>query len=344
MYMKRILIAACLFAHLSLCAQFVVPITGKKQLANVEDTLDALGNKMLDDPDLATRLRSDSLFTRSLVRALRMPNSFYYPFDSVETLTIAYPQDSSFRIFTWQYEINEQNFRQKGAIQKKTIDGSLQLFPLFDASEYTEAPNDSVRQSNNWIGAIYYKIIQKEVNGQQYYTLLGYDENGYRSTKKWVDVLTFNSSTGQPQFGGSFFNFGGADSLFQPGWQRFNIEFKKEGRARLMYDDEKGMIVFDHLISESKEPEKKFSYIPDGDFEGLKWEGGKWVYVDNVVGGLALKNGEEPHPDLIMDENGQINEAKLEEQSEKNAGKKIEAKQIKRKNKIEVTTSSKKKN
>jgi hypothetical protein len=341
MYMKRILIAACLFAHLSLCAQFVVPVTGKKQLANVEDTLDALGNKMLDDPDLATRLRSDSLFTRSLVRALRMPNSFYYPFDSVETLTIAYPQDSSFRIFTWQYEINEQNYRQKGAIQKRTTDGSLALYPLFDASEYSEAPNDSIRLSSNWIGAIYYKIIQNEYNGQPFYTLLGYDENGFRSTKKWVDVLTFNGQ-GQPVFGGDYFSFNRQDTVWTPGWKRFNIEFKKEGRARLTYDEEKKVIVYDHLVSESNEPIRKYTYIPDGDYEGLKWEGGKWVHVDNVLEGMTLKDGNEPRPDLLMDDKGDINEGKLDEQSEKNAGKKIEAKPIKRKNKVEVPAAKRK--
>jgi hypothetical protein len=307
-------------------------------LAQVEDTLDALGNKILDDEDVISRIRSDSMFTRSLVRALRTPNSFAYPFDSVEMLTITYPIDSSFRIFTWQYEINEQNIRQKGAIQKKTPDGSLSLFPLFDASEYSDEPNDSVRSATNWIGAIYYKIIQKDYNNQRFYTLLGYDENGFRSTKKWVDVLTFNTA-GQPVFGGNYFSFAQQDSLWQPSWQRFNIEFKKEGRARLTYDDETGLILFDHLVSESKEPEKKFTYIPDGDYMGLKWEAGKWVFVENPVTGLTLKDGNEPRPDLLMDDNGAVNEGKLDEQSERNAGKKIEAKPIKRKNKVQLPST-----
>lgn len=334
------LIGGILASQLVFAQQPVVSSNDRKWLANVEDTLDALGNRILDDSLVINRVRSDSMFTRSLVRALRVPNSFYYPFDSVEMLTISYPKDSSFRIFTWQYEINEQNFRQKGAIQKKTTDGSLSLFPLFDASEYSESPNDSVRTSNNWIGAIYYKVIQKDYNNQRYYTLLGYDENGSRSTKKWIDVLTFNES-GQPVFGGNYFNFAKQDSLWQPGWKRFNIEFKKEGRVRLTYDDETGFILFDHLVSESREPEKKYTYIPDGDHEGLKWEAGKWVFDSNPIQGTALADGKEPRPDLLMNDNGEIDENKLDEISEKNANKKIEAKPIKRKNKVELPIKKK---
>ncbi len=334
--MKRILLGASLLLSSTLFAQRKLAVNDSLLLNRIQDTLSDLGGDILEDSIVTDRIRNDDLFTRSLVRALKMPNSFYYPFDSVETMTIQYPKDSSFRIFTWHYEIDEQTFRQKGAIQKNIPDGSLSLFPLFDASEYGDEPNDTVRQASNWIGAIYYKIIQNQLsNGQKVYTLLGYDENGLRSTKKWVDILTFGAN-GQPQFGGDYFNFGGNDSLWQRSWKRFNIEFKKEGRARLTYDDEKGVIVFDHLVSESKEPEKKYTYIPDGDFEGLKWQNGKWTYVENVLEGIALKEGNEPRPDLLMDDAGGINEGKLNEQSEKNADKKVQAKQIKRNVKVKT--------
>lgn len=338
---KNIFLPVALLLSFASFGQRSLPVAERKQLAKIEDTLDALGNKVMDDLELADRMRSDSLLTRTLVRALKMPYSFYHPFDSVQTLTVTYPADSSFRIFTWQYQINEQNYRQKGAIQKNTPDGSLLLYPLFDASEYSDEPNDSIRQNNNWIGAIYYKIIQKEYNGQKFYTLLGYDENGFRSTKKWVDVLTFNHQ-GQPQFGGNYFSFDKRDTLWNPGWQRFNIEYKKEGRVRLMYDEEKDLILFDHLISESNEPEKKYSYIPDGDYEGLKWENGKWVHNPNPLQGLALKDGNEPRPDLLMNDNGEINEGKLDEQSEKNAAKKVEAKPVKKKAKVELPAAKRK--
>ena len=337
---KRILFFIALLTSLGTYAQSKIAKPDLKYLLAAEDTLVALSDKVLDDIDVISRVRSDSMLTRTLVRALKIPHSFNYHFDSLQTITIAYPDDSSFRIFTWQYEINEQVFRQKGAIQMNTADGNLQLFPLFDASEYAEFPNDSVRLGQNWIGAIYYKIVQKEFNGKKFYTLLGYDENGFRSTKKWVEVMHFDENK-QPAFGGDFFVFDKGDSSFQQGWKRFNIEFKKEGRARLNFDPNKDMIMYDHLISEENQPEKKYTYIPDGDYEGLQWKEGKWQHVIKVFT-EQLTDGKEPTPELLMDENGMVNESKLSVQSEKNAGKKIEAMPIKKKSKIVLPSTKRK--
>ena len=117
-----------------------------------------------------------------------------------------YAPDSSFRIFTWQLQRDESYYRQEGAIQMKTKDGSLKLFPLFDVSDYTSIPTDSVRTGKNWIGAIYYKIVLKEFKGKKYYTLFGYDDNDFSSTRKWLEVLTFDA-TGEPVFGGNYFTY-----------------------------------------------------------------------------------------------------------------------------------------
>ena len=74
----------------------------------------------------------------------------------------------------------------------RTADGSLKLFPLHDFSTFTPKPADSVRGPNNWIGAIYYRIVQKKYNGENFYTLLGFDDFTVNSNKKWMEVLTFN--------------------------------------------------------------------------------------------------------------------------------------------------------
>lgn len=94
-------------------------------------------------------------------------------------------------------------YRYKGAIQLKTPDGSLKLIPLYDGADFTERPIDSVRTNENWIGALYYNIVLKKFNNKNYYTLIGYDENDARSTKKWLEVLTFDNNN-KPLFGGRF--------------------------------------------------------------------------------------------------------------------------------------------
>lgn len=284
-------------------------------LAQQDDSLGTLGVQILDDPDPLNRLRADSLFTRVLVRALRTPYSFDFIFDSIKTAPILYPPDSTFRIITWHYTLNDADYRQRGALQMKTADGSLQLFPLFDKSEDTEVPEDSVRDNRNWIGALYYKIIQTAWQGKNYYSLLGYDLNNSVTARKWIDVLSFNEK-GEPRWGGRFFRVNN-QAVFSNQQKRFLLEYKAGSRARLNYDDEEKMIIFDALISETNEPQKKYTLVPSGDYKGFVWKEGFWDYIDQLSN-TFLGDGNEPKPALILDAQGNANENALQQQSDKN--------------------------
>ncbi len=262
-----------------------------RMIRQKEDSLRNVASIIVTAREAADRFRADSLFTRMLVRALKIPHSFSYPFDSIVHISKLYSPDSVFRIFTWQVVRDENLNRRHGAIQVRTADGSLKLFPLIDRTSVISHPIDTVTNNEWWLGSIYYKIIHKKNNNADYYTLLGYDENTMKSTKKRIEVLSFDAA-GRPVFGGPFFSFE-EDSVRKPMQTRFWIEYKKDGNARLQFDQEMDMIIYDHLISENNEPDKKYTYIPDGDYEGFKWKNGKWVHVDKVFN-FALKDGEAP--------------------------------------------------
>lgn len=303
-----------------LCAQ---PLTGaqKKAFTIREDSLKPFANNIVFGDQPAQRLKADSNFTRILVRALKEKNSFYFPFDSLQTISRLYSPDSAFRIFTWQIKKDEYMYLQRGAIQMRTPDGSLKLFGLHDVSMFTPKARDSVRNVNNWIGAIYYRIILKTFNNKKIYTLLGFDDYTISSNKKWMEVLTFNER-GEPVFGGPYFSF--KDDSAKNAKQntvRFNIEYKKEANTTFNYDPEMDMIIYDELISESDEPDRKNTLVPDGDFEGFKWQDGQWLHVPKVFN-YVLKDGQFPQDEKILDETGGMNEQKLMDQSDKNIQKK----------------------
>ncbi|NML21295.1 hypothetical protein HHL16_10450 [Pseudoflavitalea sp. G-6-1-2] len=291
-----------------------IPASEKAALKLKEDSMQKFSVNMVLAPEAADRFRSDSLFTRTFVRALQSPNSFYYPFDSLN-ISKLYSPDSSFRIFTWQLKKDEYVIMQKGAIQMRTTNGKLKLYPLFDASMFTKNPNDSVRNRFNWIGAIYYKIIQKENQGKKYYTLLGFDDFSVASNKKWIDVLSFDAA-GEPVFGATKFSFE-RDTAKRAAVNRFSIEYKKEAKAYLNYDADLDLIIVDHLISESDEPARKSTYVPDGDYEAFKWEKGRWIHETKQFT-QKLKNGEFPRPAMILGEDGKADEKALEEASRRN--------------------------
>jgi len=301
----------------------------KKDFEKREDSLKKYARNIVFAEESTNRFRSDSVFIKMLVRALKQNNSFNYPFDSLQTISRIYAPDSSFRIFTWQLKKDEYVYIQHGAIQMRTADGSLKLYGLHDASMFSKNPNDSVRNINNWIGAIYYKMILKTFNNKKYYTLLGFDDYTISSTKKWMEVLTFDNNN-EPVFGGPYFSFKD-DTAKRPTQLRFNLEYKKEASVRFNYDPELDLIVFDNLISETNEPEKKDTYIPDGDFEGFKWKDGQWVHVDKIFD-YKLKDGDFPKEKLILDNNGKPDEQKLMDQSIKNQQKSDSTKRPVRKN------------
>lgn len=260
-------------------------------LKEKEDSLKYFANQIVNGREATDRFHADSQFTRMLVRALKTQQSFYFPFDSLETISRLYAPDTSFRIFTWQVVRDENTYRRHGAIQMRTEDGSLKLFPLLDYTRFSQNWLDTITNNEAWVGAIYYNIVLRKTGNQKYYTLFGYDEHNIRSTRKIIDVLSFNSK-GQPVFGAPIFSFA-EDTLRKPAQNRFMLEYKKEGNARVQFDPELDMIIYDHLIPENNEPLKKYTYIPDGDYEGFKWKEGRWVHIEKVFN-YKLKDGEAP--------------------------------------------------
>jgi hypothetical protein len=314
---STLLIIAILFAQV-IEAQKSLP-ADRKKLELKEDSLKTLAADIILDSLTAGRMRSDSQFIRTLVRALQIKNSFYYPFDSVQGVSKLYAPDSTFRIFTWNISFDQYYSRQRGAIQMRTSNGSLKLIALRDFSEFTPDAMDSVRTKENWIGAVYYDIVKTNYNGKNFYTLIGFDNNSVMSNKKWIEVLSFDK-TDEPVFGGKYFTFE-KDSIKRNPQDRFCLEYKKEARAILRYDPNEDLIIVDHLISETDEPENKWTYVPDGDYEAFKWQNGKWVHIDKLYT-FKLKEGEAPVGDPLLDVKGNVNEKKLQEQSEQNKGKK----------------------
>ena len=278
-----------------------------KALQQKEDSMKHYAMEIIHGNNGADRFIADSIFTRMFVRALQTKNSIEYPFDSLITISKLSPKDGSFKIYTWQLMLSEDMVRKHGAIQMRTADGSLKLFPLLDVGEYIDRPADTITDNFNWVGAVYYQLIEKPAFGKTYYTLLGYDEHSISSNKKIVEILTFED--GKPVFGGSNFSFRD-NSLHKKSMARYIMEYKKHAGPRLTYDTLEDMIMIEHLISETGEPEKKYTLVGDGDYEGLKWMEGKWVHVSKVFTQTTAE-GQEPVPHPLRDAKGNIDESKL---------------------------------
>ena len=80
-----------LFIILLLTAQSLfaqhISTTDKNELQKKEDSLKTLAVTIIQGRNASDRLNADSQFTKMFVRALKIKNSFYYPFDSLLTIS-----------------------------------------------------------------------------------------------------------------------------------------------------------------------------------------------------------------------------------------------------------------
>jgi len=235
-----------------------------------EDSLFLLGDSIVNGRDEYTRQLACYAFIPALVKALKVPGSFFYPFDSLKTISVIAAQDGKFRIFTWQLARDNGTYPYFGAIQLKSKK-ELKLFPLFDNSDFLKHPQDTVLDGDSWFGCLYYNVIKSG----KYYTLFGWDGNHLTGSIKLIDVLTLKKN--RVEFGKPVFHYG-TDTTYH----RVLVQYNKRAMIGLNYDNYEKMIIYDHLVPEGGNILDRNTYIPDGTYEGFEFRKKAWHHVGKV--------------------------------------------------------------
>ena len=296
--LKRSLLAvACLILSslsVNALAQNNMSTEAMKRMKPVEDSLVALADSMLTAFFPDERPRFCEKFVKQLVRALKVENSYYYPFDKLKTkINIISPDDDAFRVFNWIIAPSESQLRYYGAIQMPSE--QLKLYGLVDISkEMNKGAEDSILTDGRWFGALYYKILANERKGEKIYTLFGLNASSPVSNKKVLDPLTFTEDGAV--FGANIFNITTAANYSGHRQNRFIIEYKKEVQASLNWDNDMKMIYFDKLISQVNDPNRKYTYVPSGQYDGFRWDNSQWNYIEDLIPVQNFKDGEAPAP------------------------------------------------
>ncbi len=260
-------------------------------LQGLEDTLGVLGYAIVNDSVEAERFAACRVFITTLVRALKIENSFKYPFERLRSVSILTPPDSSFRIFTWQLFVNDSTYRYYGAIQMN--ERKLKLYPLIDRSfEMPRFPTDEVLPPERWYGALYFNLRQFDTRQGRKYLLFGYDAFEFFEKRKLLDVLIFNKE-GKPEFGAAVF-----EKPDGPPDLRVYVQYSADAKVKMNWDEQYQMILFDHLIPFPSPFGRDMTQVPDGSYDGYKFEKGHWKYVDKV---FDDKQKDVPFPEPVLD-------------------------------------------
>ena len=279
--MKRIVIFFVVFIILgtfSLQASNPTIDSTFKTIKAYEDTLGYLSYLIVNDSIEANRFTAVNKFIPTLVKALKVKNSFDYPFERLKSVSILYPADSTFRVFTWQLYVNESDYRYYGAIQMNS--GALKLIPLIDRSFEVIDLEQEILSAEKWYGALYYNIKEFDTPAGKKYLLFGYDGYSFFTKRKVVDVLSFQN--GKAAFGAPVFISEDPDYPFLPK-NRLVLTYSAEASVKTNYDGHLDLIIHDHLIEmasgiASQGPVK----LPDGSYEGYKLQDGHWTYVPKI--------------------------------------------------------------
>jgi hypothetical protein len=270
--MRGSFLAICLlFCLSSSFAQHSDESKNLKDLSIYQDSLKSLGKKFVNNPEDMERKAANYTFIRTLVSALKVPHSFNYPFDSVKSISILNAPDNRFRILSWHVMNQDGSYRFYGTVQMNT-GNNLLMYPLEDYSPMLKNPEDSVTDNRKWYGAQYYKIIRVAA-ATPYYVLLGWKGNNVKSTKKVIEVLSFDKedkpTLGMPVFNGSR--------------KRVVFEYTRQASMLLRYVPEQNLIVFDHLAPpDDKMKDHPETFGPDLSYDGYKLKNGRWDFVENL--------------------------------------------------------------
>jgi hypothetical protein len=276
-----------------------------------------MAHHVLHSRDNHYKLKLNTQFTNRLHNTLQRPESYDYPFDSLKTVSRLFPEDNSFRIFTWQtVEMDEHNtFRQHtyyGLVQRK-FKGNIVLIPLIDKVDYFLTVENVELSNENWLGALYYKprnsdygvltykgevgrynakkkkVIREKVS---YYVLLGFNGHDIGSNYKMVEVLRFDEEdSAKVHFGTPIFNFNDIG--------KYRVVFKYSDNSPFNLNQDwvvtppfkkkRKMLVFDHLVEPKHSELNLYGVGADGTQDALYWlnrvngpRKGFFVFVRNV--------------------------------------------------------------
>jgi len=268
-----------LFAFVLLCLNTMAQ-QGKSNLDIFQDSLIKISMATVVAETDAKKADLNGRFVKNLVEALKTPNSFTYPFDSLKNVSVIKSPDKAFRILSWYVQQENGTYRYFGTIQMNTGNGPLKLYPLIDQTDNITDAN-VITNNQKWFGARYYDIVPvASGNRSPYYILLGWKGNTLNTTKKVIEILSFDRELvnfGLPVFDGKELK----------NKNRIIFEYTKSNAMTLRVDQKAGMIVYDHLAPFDPEMVGKYEfYGSDGTFDGFKIIGGRLKLQE----GLELNN------------------------------------------------------
>lgn len=243
-----------------------------------EQVLDSLLDQLRSAENNQEKDARNLLFKAELESALNEPKAMEYSFSKLETVGFIDSPDKMVRIVNWNVEQDDLSHKYYCYVlynDKKKDE--VRVTELKDMSFGMPSQPEDVLESDNWYGALYYKIIPVDKGSRTLYTVLGWDHNSTLSQLKLIDVLYFTGTS--VKLGSPIFRIGKETK------NRVFFEYSKKVNMYMNYETDRKRIMMDHLSPESQSLKNFRSYyVPDLSYDAFVFENNKWVLMEDVIG------------------------------------------------------------
>lgn len=237
--------------------------------------------QIYDLPQSEKRDSINNVIIKKLSKELSTWDGFYYKWNALEMIGRVSSDDNRVKVFTWYLQTGQNSYRYYGllAYSEKKFPLGEELFRVVELKDHSlniRDPENKILTPDNWYGAVYYTLKTYTHRRNSWYALIGFDFNDNFSNKKIIEILTIGKN-GEIQFGGDI-HLGEEKKV-----RRLVFEYSSEVAMSVNYDENLGMIVYDHLRPYQPFFEGNFRfYAPDGSYDGLRFEKGEFYREEDL--------------------------------------------------------------
>ena len=243
---------------------------------NFQDSVNIIFNKVLETENINEKLAINDSLINLITSELNKGSSIKSVYDSIENIGVLHSHDNSITIFNWYLQLAIGIYEYFGIVQlyNPKLD-SIFIYILKDKSDEITDHEKYFGNDTSWYGALYYELIEKEIDNKKYYTLLGFDYNSTISRKKIIEVMYFENDTlklGYPLFK--------SEAKVA---NRIIFEYSSKAVMTLNYDDKTNQIIFDHLSPSKLTLTGHYEfYGPDFSYDAFKFINDSWIYFPAI--------------------------------------------------------------
>jgi hypothetical protein len=255
--------------------------------------LQLLGDSMLSGKSDSIKLASEINFSMLTDSILKTPAGSLLSFQQVKAISLSKSADNNLRIYNWMLLLEGgNNYRFYGRVLARQEKKAPYRIYRLQEKKYSdnEATSFVKLDSTNWLGSVYYKIIQQRYDKKTTYIALGWAPQSLQTTRKIIEpiVIGVNKVT----FGAPVLKEKGKKTK-----TRVIFEYNARATMSLRYEEKNDMIVFDHLAPSDPRPESKGVYSmygPDLSYDGYEFVSGSWIFKPDLkLNNSNLNEGKE---------------------------------------------------